>query len=113
MKKVAIPVYNDKLSESFGTCLYYRIYEIDGDIIRSNTYKVPPVRIINTPEWVSEQGITDIIVHKIEKSIISLFTAYKINLFIGVEVNSPEKLIEDYLNGNLFSDEKMLRDITG
>jgi len=34
-------------------------------------------------------------------------------LFIGVEVNSPEKLIEDYLNGNLFSDEKMLRDITG
>jgi len=113
MKKVAIPVHNGKLSESFGMCDYYRIFEIDGEIINSNETKLPPVRIINMPDWISGEGITDLIVHKIEKSIISLFSAYKINLFVGVCINSPEVLIEDYLNGNLLSDESIIKEITG
>ena len=34
---------------------------------------------------------------------INYFSETKINLFIGVEINTPEKLIEDYLMGTLKS----------
>ena len=44
--------------------------------------------------------------------IISLFAANKMNLFVGVKVNSPEKLIDDYRQGKLKSDEKIISEIT-
>jgi len=113
MKRVAIPVVKEKLSENFGQCNYYKIFEIDDGNIKSDSIEVPPDQdIINLPAWAAQQGITDVIVHKIDKRIISLFAGNKINLFVGVAVNSPGILIKDYLNGNLMSDEKIIKEIT-
>lgn len=113
MKRVAIPIVKDKLSENFGQCSYYKIYEIDDGNINSDSIKVPPDQdITNLPAWAARQGITDVIVHKIDKRIITLFAGNKINLFVGVPVKSPGILIEDYLNGNLRSDEKIIKEIT-
>jgi predicted Fe-Mo cluster-binding NifX family protein len=113
MKRVAIPVSKEMLSENFGQCNYYRIYDIEAGIILRDSIEIPPRKEMpDLPVWAAQQGITDVVVHKIDKQIISLFAGNKINLFVGVSINTPELLIEDYLNGNLKSNEQIIKEIT-
>jgi len=101
------------LSENFGQCNYYRIFNIEAGTILSDSVEVPPQQdMMNLPLWAAQQGITDVIVHKIDKKIITLFAVNKINLFVGVAVDLPGILIEDYMNGNLKSSEKIIKEIT-
>ena len=113
MKKIAIPVINEKLSEYFGQCSHYEIFEVEGKQI--NRHKIdlaPKTELANIPDWTTARGITDIIVHKVDKRIISQFQDHKINLFVGVSVDTPQNLIEDYLHGKLISNNKIINEIT-
>jgi len=113
MKQVAIPVVQGRLSEYFGQCSHYEIFEIKGKKIQSNKIEVPPDKeLAKLPVWASQQGITDIIAYKVDKKIISMFSSYKINLFVGIPINTPQNLIEDYVNGILKSDDKIINEIT-
>jgi len=113
MKRVAIPVVQGRLSEYFGKCNHYEIFEIEGTNFKSDEIEVPQHKeLVKLPEWAYRQGITDIIAYKVDKKIISLFTGYKINLFVGIPINTPQHLIEEYINGNLKSDEKIIQEIT-
>lgn len=114
MKRVAIPVVEGKLSEHFGQCNYYQIFEIDGNSIIKIETEIPPHHNIEKlPEWATTKKVTDVIAYKIDKSIISLFSNNKINLFIGVRMNTPLGIIDDYMNGNLKSDSRIINEITG
>jgi predicted Fe-Mo cluster-binding NifX family protein len=114
MKRVAIPVVNGKLSENFGQCNHYEIFEIDNGIVKSEEIEVPPGKNISKlPEWAKRKGITDIIAYKIDKSIITLFSVYKINVFVGIPINIPRKLIDEYINGKLKSDRNIISQIIG
>ena len=113
MKRVAIPISDNRLSEYFGGCNYYEIFEIDGDKIRKKMFELPDVKeVAELPAWLQEQGITDVIAYKVNKQIISLFASKKVNLFVGVPISSPEKLIDDYLQGKLESDKKIITELT-
>ncbi len=111
MKRVAVPVVKGKLSEHFEKCNFCEIFEIDGEKVKSNEIEVPPSDIAKLPEWAKQQNITDIITYRIDKNIIKLFTKEKINLFIGINIDTSEKLIEGYVNGALKSDEKIISEI--
>ena len=113
MRKIAIPVINNSLSEYFGNCQHYEVFEIvDGHIVNKSV-AIPPAKDIELlPAWVASQKITDVITYKIDKRIISLFIQEKINLFVGIKVNSPLKIIDDYLNGTLKSDNDIIKEIT-
>lgn len=113
MKRVAIPIVDNKLSEFFGGCNFYEIFEIEEGAIRKSSVEIPTVEAVDDlPVWLEQRGITDVIVYKIKKQIISLFASKKINLFVGIRQDTPENLISDYLNGNLESDEKIIQEIT-
>lgn len=113
MKRVAIPVVNERLSEFFGECNHYEIFEIDKMISERKTAQMPVgIAITELPQWLEKQGITDVIAYKVNREIISLFASKKVNLFVGIPIESPEKLIEDYLNGKLESDKKIIAEIT-
>ena len=56
--------------------------------------------------------VITIITYRVDKRIISLFAANKINLFVGISIESPEFLIESYLNGTLKSDSRIINEIT-
>lgn len=112
MKRVAVPVVEGKLSEHFEECDFCEIFEIDGEKVKSNETEVIPSDIAKLPEWAKQQNITDIIAYRIDKNIIKLFTKEKINLFIGINIDTSEKLIEGYVNGTLKSDEKIILEIT-
>ena len=112
MKKVAIPVYNGKLSEFFGQCNHYQIYTIDNKRVKSEELEMPPKKdILKMPEWVSEKGITDIITYKINSQIIMLFNKYKINLFVGIDIDTPDKLITEFIEERIKSNNKIITEI--
>ncbi len=114
MKRVAIPIVNGRLSENFGQCNHYDIFELDGLIVKSEQLEIPPKDdITKLPEWAANEGITDIIAYKIDKRIIKMFTFFRINLFLGIPIDTPRNLVEDYVNGRLKSDEKIISQIIG
>lgn len=109
MSRVAIPVLNKVLSTNFNKCGYYDIYEIDQKRIISHKQEKLCHKSSNELNmWIYEKGITDLIVHGIDKSSVDYFADTKVNLFIGVNINEPNKLIEDYLKGTLQSNTKVI-----
>jgi len=113
MKRVAIPVSNDYLSEYFGECQHYEIFEVDGKIVDKKEAAFPGgTTTSELPVWLKEQGITDVIVYKVNRQILNRFAGEKVNLFVGIPQNSPEKLVEAWLEGKLESDEQIISEIT-
>lgn len=113
MKKLAIPIKNNKLSEYFGQCSHYEIYEIDNKTIRKSGTAHPPVKEPDKiPEWVESKGITDVVTYKIDKELILKFSETKINLFMGIAVDAPEIIIQNYMDGSLKSDLKIINELT-
>ncbi len=112
MKRVAIPIDKGRLCEFFEKCSHCEIFEIDGEKVKSTESEIPPKKISQIPEWANQQGITDLITHKIDRKVIKLITEEKINLFIGINIDTSSKLIERYINGALKSDEKIISEIT-
>lgn len=113
MKRVAIPIVNNKLSEDFGACSFYELFEIKDGIVFKNTIKVPELlKPMELPTWLEKLGVTDVIAYRVKKEIISLFASRKVNLFVGVPLHSSKKIIDDYLHGKLESDKKIIEEIT-
>lgn len=109
MKRVAIPVLNGKLSEYLCHCDHYEIFNIEGGTIGETHSVVPPLsEISELPQWASQQEITDLVAHRVDNKIISLFTTKKISLFVGIDIDAPSVILEEYLNGKLESSEAII-----
>ena len=105
MLKVAVPVRGEYLSENFTQCSYYLIYEIKNKKIVGKKVEVFTKGFQGMiSDWPKKLGITDVIAHGIDKASLSEISDTKINLFVGVSISTPDKLIEEYLNGTLRSD---------
>lgn len=112
MKRVAIPIIKGALSEYFGQCHHYEIFDLDGKKIKRQKEEFPMVKkITELPEWISGNGITDVVAYRIDKSIINLFARYKINVYVGVLKSNPKEIIKDYLKGSLSSDNRLITEI--
>ncbi len=103
MRKVAIPVANDKLSQHFGHSDYFRVYVVDdNNKIIDNEFLPPPEHQPGViPNWVASQGVTDIIVGGIGPAAIDIFNSKNVNVFSGANVDTPENIILDFVNGTL------------
>ncbi|HEY9113594.1 MAG TPA: NifB/NifX family molybdenum-iron cluster-binding protein [Bacteroidales bacterium] len=101
MKKVALPLVNHQLSERFEHCSDFIIFTIK----KNNNTKMKLVKTnlqpMNFPNWLAEEGVTDIITIGIENHSASKLNRFKINVFAGVEPSDPEQLVEKFLNGTL------------
>jgi predicted Fe-Mo cluster-binding NifX family protein len=105
MSKIVIPVKDDFLSESFTACSYFLIYEVkEGKVVSKKIDFYPDELRQGIDHWSEGAGITDVIVHWIDKGSLAELSSSKINLFVGVKVSTPDRLIEDFLNGTLRSD---------
>lgn len=112
MKRVAFPVDSGKLSLYFGQCEYYKIFILDHGMIISDVTIVPPnIDLLSMPKWVAEQKINDLITHKIDKTIMSIFQEMQINLFVGVEMLGIKELIENYMSGKIRSDDQIINEL--
>lgn len=88
------------------------VFTIENGIVVSQETKLPPkTQILEMPQWAFDEKISDIITHKIDRTIMNLFHQLHINLFVGVEIKSAQELISDYLNGKTESNKTIINEI--
>jgi len=100
MKKVALPVINNQLSQYFEQCSGFIIFTIKDKSLKKDLLS-PHIQPGILPHWLAEQGVTDIITKGIENNSASKLNKFKINVFAGVDLSGPEQLIKEFLNGSL------------
>lgn len=109
MKRILIPINNDVLSEDLKECSHYLVFEIYKEHIAKKKVEVPAFsKKGGFAKWLIRHEISDLIANKIDFELTNVLLNTKINLFVGIEIEKPEKLIENYLNGNLKSNTKLV-----
>jgi len=105
MSKIAIPVRDNLLSSSFNSCSYFLIYDIrDKKVVGKKINFHPDDFKASIGDWSDLYGISDVIVHYIDETALEILSATKINIFVGVKMSTPDRLVEDFLDGTLKSD---------
>jgi predicted Fe-Mo cluster-binding NifX family protein len=102
--KIAIPVESDHLSLYFGQCSHYEIFGVkSGEIISTGIVQPSLQETDELPEWLVSQGVSAVITCRIENDILNRLIENKINVFIEAPLKRPDDLVEDFLEGRLFS----------
>ena len=104
--RIAIPLADGKLAMHFGHCERFALVDIDQqkNMISSREDIVPPPHQPGLlPPWLAERGATLIIAGGMGQRAQDLFTHQGIRVLVGAPVETPERLVEDYLAGTLQS----------
>ncbi len=110
MKRLAIPIVNNVLSEAFGQCSSCFFFDIEEKRATHSFQKQVPADIDTSrlPDWFRTEGATDIVFHNVDASIVKRFIELKINVFVGIELLPTNVLLEKFENGSLTSNSKKL-----
>jgi predicted Fe-Mo cluster-binding NifX family protein len=102
MKKIALPILDNKLSPHFGLCSHFKFYFLKNEKILKEEIIPAPVHQPDTiPLWLIEKQVTDVIAAGIGIKPIEILNQHKINVFVGVKLKDPIILLLEYLNGTL------------
>jgi predicted Fe-Mo cluster-binding NifX family protein len=103
MIKIAVASENDMVTEHFGHCKNFNIFEIeDGKITRSETITNPGHRPGFLPNFLNGLGVKVIISGGIGSGAIDLFNEKGIEVIIGAS-GDAKTAVEAYLHGYLKS----------
>ncbi len=108
--KIAIPVTNGKLCMHFGHCQTFALVNIDEEnkSIISTESLVPPAHEPGVlPKWLHEQGANVIIAGGMGARAQQFFEQFGINVVIGAPSESPEKVAEQWVMGELTTGENI------
>ena len=105
--KVAIAVDKNKCSDHFGHCEGFKIYDIvDKKITNEEFISNPGHKPGFLPIFLSGRGVNVIISSGMGSAAQDLFKKENIDVIVGCQ-GSLEKIIEDYINGNIISDQSI------
>jgi predicted Fe-Mo cluster-binding NifX family protein len=109
MKKLfAIPTENGQLCAHFGHCEKFAIIETEDNRVVNESWLTPPVHQPGVyPRFLAEQGVHVIISGGMGQRAIQLFTENNVEVYMGVNSESPVKLVEQYLNNQLQSGDNL------
>jgi len=102
--KIAIPTAGGKLCAHFGHCEHFAMLDVDENakkITGSEMLPPPPHEPGALPKWLKEKGVNLVIAGGMGQRAQSIFTENGINVVVGADSETPEVLIEAYLNGTL------------
>jgi len=103
MKKLfAIPTVSGKLCQHFGHCEKFAIIETEDQKVINETYLTPPLHQPGVyPQFLSQHNVSVIISGGMGQRAQDLFTQNNIEVCVGVDADSPQKLVENYLSDQL------------
>ncbi len=102
MRKIALPVKENKLSPHFGLCSHFMFYyEVNRKITKEDLIPAPHKRPELIPNWLVEKGVTDVIAAGIGLKPVEILNRHRINVFMGVKVKEPKILVQEHLDGTL------------
>lgn len=101
--KVAIPVTNGLLSQHFGHCEEFIIFDVDSEnrVVTEQILQPPVHEPGMLPRWLGELGVDTIIAGGMGSRAQNLFSQNGIQVVIGAESNAPKLIIGSYLSGIL------------
>ncbi len=100
--KFAVPTFNDQLTAHFGHCEKFAIIETQNGNIINEDFVSPPVHQPGVyPEFLASMGVKIIIAGGMGQKAQNLFTQNNIEVYVGVDAETPKKLVEQYLNNKL------------
>lgn len=102
--RIAMPLTNGELSTHFGHCEHFALFDVDekaGKIVDRQMLAPPAHEPGVLPRWLQEQGASMIIAGGMGQRAQSLFLENKIKVVVGATGEDPEKVVMDYIEGNL------------
>lgn len=108
--RFAIPTANGKLAAHFGHCEQFSFIDVDmttQKIIKREEITAPPHQPGLLPAWLAERGAEAIIAGGMGQRAQALFTQNNILVVVGARVDTPKKLVADYLAGILSVGENL------
>ncbi len=109
MRKIfAVPTIDGKLCQHFGHCEKFALIETDGKVVKSTSFVSPPVHQPGAyPKFLADKDVKVIISGGMGSKAQDLFMQNNIEVYMGVDSDSPEKLVEHYLADNLTSGQNL------
>ena len=99
--KIAIASENNMVTEHFGHCESFSIFEVDNDeITKSIVISNPGHKPGFLPEFLGDMGINVVIVGGMGNSAIQIFNGKGIEVIVGAN-GETKAIAEQYLQGNL------------
>jgi ATP-binding protein involved in chromosome partitioning len=108
--KVAIPIVDGKLCMHFGHCQEFALIDIDEStkVIKSAQRIVPPPHEPGIlPQWLHQQGADVIISGGMGMRAQQFFQQYGIKVVVGANVDDPEKVAQQWVDGLLITGENI------
>lgn len=101
MIKIAVASDNEMVSEHFGYCSSFKIFEVENkQIIKSESIANPGHRPGFLPNFLNEIGVNVIISGGMGGGAIDIFNEKGIEVITGASGNSND-VVERYINGTL------------
>lgn len=103
MIKIAVASENEMVTEHFGHCINFNIFEAEnGQITKSDSIANPGHRPGFLPEFLSNLGVNVIISGGMGSGAIDIFNEKGIDVIVGASGNA-KAIAEQYLQGSLKS----------
>ena len=102
--KIAIPMVEGKLSAHFGHCEEFALVDADREsktIGSTQMLEAPPHEPGLLPRWLAEKGAEMIIAGGMGRRAQGLFEQQKIAVLVGAPSETPEQIVDAYLQGSL------------
>ena len=108
--RVAVPLADGRLAAHFGHCEHFCFFDVDPmgkKILKREDIDAPPHQPGLLPPWMAEHGVTLIIAGGMGQRALGLFARLGIQVLVGAPVETPERLVSEYLAGTLQLDENI------
>ena len=108
--RIAVPVFEGKLSQHFGHCETFAIVDTDGDsrqVLNRKDLTPPPHEPGVLPRWLHGEGVNVIIAGGMGQRAQQLFAQNQIEVVVGAPAESLENLVSAYLNNTLQAGENI------
>lgn len=108
--RIAVPLANGKLALHFGHCEHFALVDVDAttkSIVKTELVEAPEHQPGLLPRWLAEKGAQLIIAGGMGSRAQALFADQQIQVVIGAPAETPETLVNAYLDGTLQSGENV------
>ena len=108
--RIALPVTKSKLCAHFGHCESFALIDVDEEdktIKHSTIIPSPGHQPGFLPQWLHEHGVNMIITGGMGAKAIELLNSLDIKVVLGAPEDTPEHLVQSYLDGSLIITENV------
>jgi ATP-binding protein involved in chromosome partitioning len=100
--RIAMPTEGGRLSQHFGHCEQFALFDIEDQAVRERRELTPPPHEPGLlPRWLKEQGVNLVIAGGMGQRAQMLFEQAGIQVICGAPSEEPAEVVDSYLKGSL------------